>query len=340
MRQNIATMAEWSRSHVSIRPHFKTHKSVAIAREQVAAGAIGATAATVWEAKALVDAGVDEVLIANEVVTPQRARLLAELAGERRVTLAVDDVGAAEVLSAAASSADCVLGAIVETDVGLHRGGVRTPEAARVLADRITLLPGLRFRGVMGYEGHVVTEPDRGRRREGAARAMDKLAAYAETLRGDGHSVEIVSAGGTNTYDMTGADTRVTELQAGTYVVMDAAYSPLAPAFRTALTIVSTVVSRQGGTAVLDCGTKAMAVDAGMPLSPSGTVREVHEEHTLLDLAAGEPPGVGDVVEMVVGYCGGTINLHDVYFVASGEEIVDIWPISARGPGWTRELWG
>lgn len=338
MRENIATMAEWSRAHVAVRPHFKTHKSVAIAREQVAAGAIGVTAATVWEAKALVEAGLDEILIANEVVSPARARLLAELAGDHRITLAVDDAVVAEALSEAASAAGSVLGVIIETDVGLHRGGVRAPEEARVLAERIDSLRGLRFRGVMGYEGHVVTEPDRERRRRGAARAMDELAAYADGLRGDGHSVEIVSAGGTNTYDMTGADRRVTELQAGTYVVMDAAYAPLAPAFRTALTVTATVVSRRGGTAVLDCGTKAIAVDAAPPVPPCGTLREVHEEHTLLDVADGGPPAIGDVLELVVGYCGGTINLHDVYFVASGDEIVDVWPISARGPGWMRAL--
>jgi D-serine deaminase-like pyridoxal phosphate-dependent protein len=338
MRQNIATMAEWSSANVSVRPHFKTHKSVAIAREQVAAGAIGVTAATVWEAQALVEAGVDEILIANEVVSPARARLLAEWAGDSRITLAIDDAAVAKMLSDAASAAGSTLGAIIETDVGLHRGGVRAPAAARALAEAIASLRGLRLRGVMGYEGHVVTEPDRERRRAGAARAMDELAVYVEALRGDGHSVEIVSAGGTNTYDMTGIDRRVTELQAGTYVVMDAAYAPLAPAFRTALTVVATVVSRQGNTAVLDCGTKTMAVDAAMPVPPCGTLREVHEEHTLLDIAEGDPPAIGDVLELVVGYCGGTINLHDVYFVASGEEIVDVWPISARGPGWTQRV--
>jgi D-serine deaminase-like pyridoxal phosphate-dependent protein len=100
----------------------------------------------------------------------------------------------------------------------------------------------------------------------------------------------------------------------------------------------ATVVSRQGATAVLDCGTKCLAVDAALPTPPIGSVREVHEEHTLLDVGDGEPPAIGDVLELTVGYCGGTINLHDVYFVASGEEIVDIWGIRGRGPGWTSEL--
>ncbi len=338
MRANIATMAAWNRDHVAVRPHFKTHKCIEIAREQIAAGAIGITCATVWEAGALVSAGVDEILIANEVAGPAKMSVLGELAREARITVAVDDADNAAALAALASAHGAELGVIVEVDVGLHRGGVRPVEEALRLARHVDSLTGVRLRGVMGYEGHVVTEPDALVRRRRAAFAMDELAAFVDALRDDGHTVEIVSAGGTNTYDMTGADPRITELQAGTYVVMDAAYGPLAPAFHPALTIMATVVSRHNTTAVLDCGTKSLAVDAAPPTPPTGTVREVHEEHTLLDVEDGAPPALGDVLELIVGYCGGTINLHDVYFVASGEEIVDIWQIHARGPGWTSEL--
>jgi D-serine deaminase-like pyridoxal phosphate-dependent protein len=334
MRDNVSTMAAWTQSHVAVRPHFKTHKCIEIAREQLDAGAIGITCATVWEARALVEAGIDDILLANEVTAPAKVSLLAELARRSHITVAVDDADNASALAAAVSDHDAELGVLVEVDVGLHRGGVRSHEAAIRLARQLSTLRGLRLRGVMGYEGHVVTEPDRDVRRRRAGLAMNELAAYVDALRADGNPIEIVSAGGTNTYDMTGADDRVTELQAGTYVVMDAAYAPLAPAFRPALTVVGTVVSRQGTTAVLDCGTKSLAVDAAPPTSPAGTVREVHEEHTLLDLGEGDPPAMGDVLELTVGYCGGTINLHEVYFVASGQEIVDVWPVCARGAGW------
>lgn len=335
MRQNVATMAAWARQHVAVRPHFKTHKCIEIAREQLEAGAIGITCATVWEARASVQAGIGEILIANEVVSPARVAILADLAREAHITVALDDAGNASALAGAATSHGTELGVVVDVDVGLHRGGVRSREAAIGLARHVSSLPGLRLRGAMGYEGHVVTEPDRAVRRELAGLAMDELAGYVEALRADGHPIEIVSAGGTNTYDMTGVDDRVTELQAGTYAVMDVAYAPLAPAFRPALTVMGTVVSRQGATAVLDCGTKSLAVDAAAPTSPVGAVREVHEEHTLIDVDEGDPPALGDVLELTVGYCGGTINLHDVYFVASGPEIVEVWPICARGAGWT-----
>jgi D-serine deaminase-like pyridoxal phosphate-dependent protein len=338
MRENVATMAAWTSDHVAVRPHFKTHKSIAIAREQLEHGAVGITCATVWEARALVEADVDDILIANEVVGTDKIAVLVELARDARITVAVDDAGNAETLARAARAAGVEISAIVECDVGLHRGGVRTPEQATALARHLSSLDGVRLSGVMGYEGHVVTEPDREVRRRRAGLAMDDLAAFVEALRGDGHKIEVVSAGGTNTYDMTGADVRVTELQAGTYVVMDAAYAPLAPAFRPALTIVATVVSRQGATAVLDCGTKTVATDMSGPVPPVARVREVHEEHTLLDAGGDDPPALGDVLELTVGYCGGTINLHECYFVASGPEIVDIWPICGRGPGWTSHL--
>jgi D-serine deaminase-like pyridoxal phosphate-dependent protein len=336
MRENIATMASSTAGRASVRPHFKVHKCLEIAREQVAAGAIGMTTATVWEAATLVRGGFDEILIANEVVAPGKAALVAQLAGETRITVAVDDPDVAAVLSAAARSEGTEIGVLLEVDVGMHRGGVRSIEEGRALAQRLSDLPGIRLRGVMGYEGHVVTEPDRQRRSDGVTAAMDLLARHIDALRADGREIEIVSAGGTNTYDMTGSDPRVTELQAGTYPVMDAGYARLAPAFQPALTVVATVVSRKGSTAVLDCGTKVIAGDVSGPVPAVGKVRELHEEHMLLDVGEEDAsPAVGDVLEVTVGYSGGTINLHDVYFVASGAEIVDVWQITARGPGWT-----
>jgi D-serine deaminase-like pyridoxal phosphate-dependent protein len=335
MRDNIAAMASWSKEHAAIRPHFKTHKSIDVAREQIAAGAIGMTTATIWEARALVAAGIDDILIANEVVAPAKLTLLAELAREARMTVAVDDPDIVSALAGAARSHGSSIEMLVEIDVGMHRGGARSVELARALAHAVAGAQGVRLRGVMGYEGNVVLEPDRQRRAELAAEAMDLLARYVQALEDDGHTIEVVSAGGTNTYDMTGVHPRVTELQVGTYAVVDHTYARLARAFRPALTVMGTVVSRQGTTAILDCGTKVMAVDLALPEPPVGKVREVHEEHTLLDVADGGPPAVGDVLELVVGYSGGTINLHDVYFVASGDQIVDVWPISARGPGWT-----
>jgi len=335
VRRNIAAMADWTRTHAKIRPHTKVHKCAEIARLQVAAGAIGLTTATVWEAAAMAHAGFDNILIANEVAGEEKLALLAATARERSILLGVDDPEGAQALSAAAQRAGSQIGVLVDIDIGLRRGGVRSDEDALRVAQTVTSLPGLVLRGAMGYEGWVVMEPDREVRARKAAEAIGRLVASVERLEQAGFPIEIVSAGGTNTHDMTGAHPGVTELQAGSYALMDAAYAPLSPRFHPALTILATVMSRHGTTAVLDCGTKVVAIDLAppLPMDSSIKVREVHEEHTLLDVAADHALRFGDRVEMTVGYCGGTVNLHDVYHVVEGGRVVDIWPILARGDG-------
>jgi D-serine deaminase-like pyridoxal phosphate-dependent protein len=338
MQQNIKTMAEWTRSHAKIRPHTKTHKCAEIARQQMAAGAVGITVATVWEASVMAAAGLDDILIANEVMGEEKLRRLAEVARETKVLVGIDSLAGAKALSRAAVTAGANIGVLIEMDVGMRRGGVRTEEEACTLAAVLSDLPGIVLRGITGFEGHAVTEPDPRRRARMAAEAMDRLIAAVDALEARGFEIEVVSAGGTNTYDMTGANPRVTEIQAGTYVLMDAAYAPLAPAFEPALRMRGTVVSRNERTAVLDCGTKVMAMDTGphAVMEPGVTVREVHEEHTLLDVEDVNRLPVGESLEMIVGYSGGTVNLNDVYNVIEGDRVVDVWPIMARGPG---RLW-
>ena len=170
MRDNIAAMASWSKENAAIRPHFKTHKSIDVAREQIAAGAIGMTAATIWEARALVAAGIDDILIANEVVAPAKLTLLADLGRQARMTVAVDDSDVVSALAQAARSRGSSIEVLVEVDVGMHRGGARSVELARALARAVAGAQGVRLRGVMGYEGHVVLEPDRQRRADQAGR--------------------------------------------------------------------------------------------------------------------------------------------------------------------------
>jgi len=335
LRGNIAAMAEWTRTHAKIRPHTKVHKCPEIARLQIAAGAIGLTTATVWEAAAMVRAGFDNILIANEVAGKEKLALLASLARERSLLVGVDDPDGARALSAAMERAGARINVLVEIDVGLRRGGARSEDEALHVAQTVSSLPGLMLRGAMGYEGWVVMEPDREVRAAKAEQAIGHLAAGVERLEREGFAMEIVSAGGTNTHDMTGMHPRVTELQAGSYALMDSCYAPLSPKFQPALSIMATVMSRHGAEAVLDCGTKVVAIDLALPLSkdPNIKVREVHEEHTLVDVAADYPLRFGDTVELTVGYCGGTVNLHDVYHVVERDRVVDIWPILARGDG-------
>jgi len=335
VRANIARMAARTRGPTRLRPHLKSHKSAELARMQIEAGAIGLTAATVWEAAAVVAAGLDDVLIANEVVGEEKVRRLAELARAARLTVAVDHVPSAEALSAAAGAAGTRIGVLVDVDVGLGRCGVRTEQEALALAERVAKLPGLQLRGVMGYEGHCALEPDRGKRAAAVRTAMARLVGVAGVLHSAGFPVEVVSAGGTGTFDLTGCYPGVTELQAGSYVFVDAARTGLVPDFAVGLTVLATVVSRHGTTAVLDCGKKTVGVDFAPPriVGEVAKLRYVSEEHTVFDVNSDCRLEVGQRVELIPRYCPTTINLHDAYYVVQDGVVIDVWPVLARGPG-------
>jgi D-serine deaminase-like pyridoxal phosphate-dependent protein len=252
--------------------------------------------------------------------------------------VAVDDAGNATALSAAAGAAGSEIGALVDVDVGMKRCGVRSQEEAVRLAAQVHELPGLRLRGVMGYEGHCVMEADRIVREQKARAAMEYLLSVADALAGAGYPVEVVSAGGTGTYDMTGMNPRVTEIQAGSYVFMDSTRLAILSEFAPALTVLTTVISRQGTTLVLDGGKKTVGADFTLPLLPGFSPEQVSplkfaEEHLLCDVAADCPLAVGDRVEMVPGYCPTTVNLHEVYHVVEQGVVIDLWPVLARGEG-------
>lgn len=331
---NITALAQWADGHVSVRPHTKTHKCVEIARLQLEHGAIGLTTATVAEAVAMMAAEPDEILIANEVVGAAKIAAVAELARRCRLIVAVDDATNAADLSAAAGAAGVTLDVLVDVDVGLHRCGVRSVSAAVDLARAIASLDGLNLRGVMGFEGHTLLILDPGERAGATTEAMNLLGENVLALRSAGFEIEVVSAGGTNSHDVTGLHPAVTEIQAGTYATMDYGYRPYTTRFQPALFLAATVVSRSADTAVLDCGTKTVALEVQPPTLPPGlgTVREVHEEHTLVDPEPGEL-ALGSHVELRVGYAGGTINLHDAYIVVDGDTVGDLWAVRARGDG-------
>ena len=332
-RQNIAVMAgHMERAGKSLRPHTKTHKAPQIARMQVDAGAIGVSTATAWEAIVMIDAGVDDILVANEVVGPSRIRALADAARDGRVTVAVDSAANLDDLSAAAVAAGSVIGVLVEVDVGMNRGGVRSKEEALDVARHAVSLPGIEWRGAMGYEGHCMLEPDRALRVTKQGKAMTHLFEVVDHLAADGIECEIVSAGGTGTYDLIAAHPRVTELQAGSYVFMDAFHGSLIPGFDVALTVLATVMGRHGDRVILDAGRKGVGIDLMLP-SPVGieaTTAFVDEEHTGIDVPESSPLRYGDTVELMAGYGPTTVNLYGRYHVIEGGVVTDIWPVMAR----------
>jgi D-serine deaminase-like pyridoxal phosphate-dependent protein len=335
--RNIAVAAARPAGGAKLRPHAKSHKCAEIAqRQRAAGGVVGFTTATLWEALALGEAGLDDFLIANQVVGAEKCRQLARAARDKTILVAVDDEGNAAQLSAAARGAGSEIGVLVDVNTGMNRCGVRLPEDALRVAQRVDALPGLRLRGVTGYEGHCVLERDREVRTAKAQSAMTYLAGIADDLRTAGLPIEIVSAGGTGTWDITGSLPGVTEVQMGSYVFLDATRGAYLSDFEYALTVLASVVSRQGDTLVLDAGRKTVSPEftlpclAGFPQEQI-RVRGIAEEHLLCDVTAVCPLTVGDVVEVIPGYAPLTVNLHEVYHVVQGGVVVDIWPILARG---------
>ena len=334
MERNIARMAAFFKDKpAKARPHSKTHKTPQIALRQIAAGAIGITSAKLDEAEVMLRAGVPSVLVANQVVGPYKTARAARLARLGELILSVDSAQNARGLDAAAAHEGQPLNAIIEVDVGMDRSGTRSPEETLELAQLIRGLPNLRFRGLMGYEGHAVMIPEREKRIEAARLANSTLVSHAEYLRAHGVAVEIVSAGGTGTWDMAGTHPGVTEVQMGSWVTMDAHYKKIIPEFENALTVLGTVISRPTPErAILDCGMKAITKDFELPLVKGGgaEVISLSEEHCKLKLT-GLQLSIGDRVELIPSHGCTTFNLHNEVFVVKDSEVVDVWPVAARG---------
>jgi D-serine deaminase-like pyridoxal phosphate-dependent protein len=318
----------------TIRPHYKTHKSPDLARRQLQAGAGGLSMATVWEAAILAAAGMDDLFVVNTVAHPAKLRVLAELARDHRVLVAVDEAANAAALSAAAVTAGSTLGIMLEVDTGMDRCGVDNAADGLAVARRVTELPGLRFEGITGYEGHCTMTPDHDLRHERQREAMTFFTGVAGQLEADGIPCPIRSAGGIATWNWTAAFPGVTEIQAGTYVVMDNFHARMAPGFEHSLTIQATVISRQSGKVIVDAGNKSVAAPADVTIvGHDHQVFRFDEEHGIFDATGGSSLRVGDPVALVPGYSPSTVNWYDAYHVVQDDIVVDIWPIIPRGPG-------
>lgn len=293
-----------------LRPHVKAHKSTALAARQAAAGHRTFCCATIREMEGMAKAGLGEdLLLANEVLDARRLGAL-----DARVTVAVDSE---EAVRAAGNGG--VREVLVDVNVGLPRCGI-APEEAGKLAD-LARSNGLEVRGVMGYEGHVVGLPDRSLRQRLTKECMERLISAHELVGG-----EVISAGGTGTYDI---NTWATEIQAGSYVLMDTAYGHLDLPFHPALWILATVISVSAGHAVADAGLKSMGMDHGNPTIEGADVWFVADEHIVF--APSEPVRVGDRICVLPAHIDPTIAYHERMHVFRGDEIQDVWEVDLRG---------
>ena len=345
MEANLRSMAEFLKAREKAwRPHCKCHKNPAIAHQQLAAGAIGITSAKTTEAEVFVEAGVEDVLIANMVAGEAKLRRLAGMCRRGNPIVACDHFAQAEALAAVCHAEGVTCRVIIEVDLGLNRVGIRPGPDARTLAQGIARLKGVELVGVMGYEGHLLIEPDQDKKRSQIMTGMSLLAELRDAMRSDGIRCEIVSAGGTGSYQITADHPAVTELQAGGGIFGDPFYRDrchvkgLEPAIR----VIATVVSRPSlDRAVLDIGRKSVHPDIHPPSVectiegrrlPDTRVESLSAEHTVLDLGPeSQSLVIGDRVLVIPGYTDHTTVLHDTFLGLRQGIVKEVWPIAARG---------
>ena len=316
LEHNLATMSV-ALPKARLRPHVKAHKCTELARRQAEFGHDGFTCATIRECEGMAAAGLGgDLMLANEVVDARRLGSLIAMNKQARVTVAVDSEATIE-----AAAAGGVRDVIVDVNVGLPRCGC-APEDAGRLGD-LARSKDLNVRGVMGYEGHVVGVEDRAIRESSTADCMKLLLSAHEAVGG-----ELISAGGTGTYDI---NTWATEIQAGSYALMDTAYGHLDLPFRQALTVLATVISASPGYAVADCGLKALGMDHGNPTIPNATVFFCSDEHVTFIPDEGSPVRVGDRIRVVPAHVDPTVAYHERMHVVDGDDVLETWPVDLRG---------
>jgi 3-hydroxy-D-aspartate aldolase len=328
---------------VRLRPHAKTHKCPIIALQQVELGAVGVCVQKVGEAEAMVQGGVKDVLVTNEIVGRQKLRRLAALAHLARIGVCVDDQGQVRALAEAAREAQVTLPVHVEVNMGGNRCGVEPGEPALILAREIGAMSHLTFAGLQAYHGSAQHLRGWDERRQAIEQAAQKAAATRDLLVANGIPCPAITGAGTGSFEFEAASGVYTELQCGSYVFMDADYgrnrdrdgAPIGT-FRPSLFVWATVMSRPSeDRAILDAGLKALAFDSGPPLvwdEPAATYERASDEHGRLAVAAATNRlRIGDKVRLVPGHCDPTVNLYDWYVCIRDNRVAALWPITARG---------
>ncbi len=351
LRENIAGMQRTAESFgVHLRPHTKTHKSPQIARLQAEAGARGVTVAKVGEAEVMADGGLDDILIANQVVGAEKLRRLIDLSGRVRLGVLVDSREGVDMLERAFGTAGATLDVLIEIDTGKGRCGLSKVEEIVQLADAVSDSASLHLRGVETHEGHVPAgATSSAQMKERAVAAGRRVVEVAEALRDRGHKFQEISVGSTPAAPWTASVAGVTEMRPGTYVFNDVNQMAIGQATpgSCALSVLATVISRPGtDRAVVDAGSKSLFAEParrGFALDdyegygyirqvPLARIVSLSEEHGVVEVPSGlEFPKIGEAVEIIPNHVCPAVNLHEEFYVIDGDDVVDVWPIAARG---------
>jgi D-serine deaminase-like pyridoxal phosphate-dependent protein len=347
LERNLATMQHAVReAEKNIRPHVKTHKCSALAKKQIEAGAIGVCAAKLTEAEALAEAGISNILITAPVVTQAKMERLVNLAGEDPTSMVVvDNAETITLLDAASRQRNLTLDVLLDLNVGLDRTGVKPSDAAAV-AEHIGACHNLRLRGVQAYAGHVQHIHSYEKRKETSLHALKSAAKVFRDLEAAYPDCIIFSASGTGTFDIDCAIPELTELQVGSYAVMDAEYLAVGSEadetrfrpFEPALRLLTTVISiGHSGFVTVDAGLKTLYKDGAVPQVITPEYRSLtydwfgDEYGKISGPHDSDLPPLGSVLELITSHCDPTINLFDNVYLTRGEKVIGTWEIDLRG---------
>ena len=333
---------------IALRPHAKSHKCPEIARWQMAHGAVGICCQKVSEAAAFVDAGIQDVLVSNQVVGQKKIQALCDLAKRARLGVCVDDLENIRDLSRAAAASGVTLDVMVEIDVGARRCGVAPGQEALSLAKAIATSPGLVFRGLQAYQGAAQHMRSQAEREAAVGRAIELARLTRDLIIAAGIPCPVVAGGGTGSYLIEARSGVYTELQVGSYIFMDADYSRNdwqvngMPRFEQSLFVLTTVMSRAvSGQVVVDAGLKASSVDSGLPViadHPGLRVVRASDEHGVIQPESGSTETgsidairLGQKLRLIPGHCDPTVNLYDQLIAIKNDRVNAIFPVAARG---------
>ncbi len=317
---------------ISLRPHYKSHKCTAIAHRQIKAGAKGITCAKLSEAEDLAASGIEDILIANQVIQLSKIARMAYLAGCCRLTVCVDDADNIRELEKAAAVQGTTIHCLVEYEIGMNRCGADTFEKFYELAELISTCPHLVFEGIQAYAGQLSHEEDFEKRKAETEKIEQKLAELRSYVEQKGLPVREISGVSTGTVEFREKGSVYTEIQAGSYIFMDAAYNSLKLDFKNSLFVLTTVISRNTELVVVDAGKKSISVDQALPVFkefPHLPV-DMSEEHVAI-IVNGHNIGLGHKLMLIPGHCCTTVNLYSHLYLVRNGRIEDRIPVTSRG---------
>jgi len=332
LKSNLSKMDVYFKDrNCKLRPHFKSHKCVTLAKLQMSyPNTIGITCAKLSETEQLVNGGVEDILIANQVIGIDKCKRIAFMSQKATVRVAIDSPEGIEQLSSAANEVSVEIGVLVEVDIGMNRGGVKPGKPVLELVKIISKSSGLHFNGLQSYEGHIVTLPNYDERKQRVEEDMKPLIETRKLLEENSYSF-VVSSGGTGTYDITGNIDGIDEIQCGSYALMDSAYKIIRPEFQNARYILTTVISKRGDVITTDVGLKGMGVEFGTPTVigyPEAEYLHIAEEHSIFKNIN---VNIGDKIKIIPPHGCTTNNFYSHMWISKNNIVEDVWPIEGRG---------